>query len=105
MTSSAPPLSAPPLRDAAAARVPWIPAPRTPEETGIRRILLEDLTLTAIARERETTTAALSDILALQPKLIEELVQRLRKALLIEVTGMIGTIYKVTLTGPGRRTG
>ena len=100
MTSSAPPL-APSLRDPAA-RIPWIPAPRTPEETGIRRILLEDLTIKAIARERETTTALLADLLALSPKLVEDIVQRLRKAQLIEVTGMIGTIYKVTLTGAGR---
>jgi hypothetical protein len=99
MTSTAPLMSP---REPAAPRIPWIAAPRTPEETGIRRILLEDLTIKAIARERETTTAILSDILALQPKLVEEIVQRLRKAQLIEVTGMIGAIYKVTLTTAGR---
>jgi hypothetical protein len=96
-------LSPPPgARAASQSRVPWIQSPRTVEETGVRRILLEDLAVKAISRERETTTTVLAELLALNPRVVEEMVQRLRKAQLIEVTGMIGAVYKMTLTGAGR---
>jgi hypothetical protein len=94
---------APTIADPASGeRVPWIPAPATVEETGIRRVLLDELAIKTIAREREMTTRALTDALALPGPVVDDLFQQLRKAQLVEVTGMTGTVYRVTLTATGR---
>jgi predicted ATPase with chaperone activity len=80
----------------------WIPAPRTADETGVRRILLEDLAIKAIAREREATTFSLAETLALSVRVIDELFQKLRKSALVEVVGMSGSAHRMTLTSTGR---
>lgn len=80
----------------------WIPAPRTVDEVGVRRTLLEDLAIKAIAREREATTFSLAETLALPARVIDELFQKLRKSALVEVLGMSGSAYRMTLTGAGR---
>jgi predicted ATPase with chaperone activity len=94
--------SAGPAGQAPEENIPWIAAPGTVEETGIRRALLEELVLKTIAREREVTTRALSDILALSPRVVDDLFQQLRKAQFIEVTGMTAGVYRATLTTQGR---
>ena len=83
-------------------RIAWIPAPATVEGTGIRRVMLDELAIKTIAREREMTTRALSDAIALPGPVVDDIFQQLRKAQLVEVTGMTGTVYRITLTAAGR---
>ena len=92
------PLSAQPTADADA---PWVRAPSTVEETGIRRTILEELVLKTIARERELTTRTLGELLTLSPRVVDDLFQQLRKAQLVEVVGLTGTTYRATLTAQG----
>jgi len=93
------PLSAQPTADADA---PWVRAPSTVEETGIRRTILEELVLKTIARERELTTRTLGELLTLSPRVVDDLFQQLRKAQLVEVVGLTGTTYRATLTAQGK---
>ncbi len=95
-------LLAPPPAQPAPPATRWIPAPSTADETGVRRVLLEDLVVKAIAREREATTHSLADTLALPVRVVDELFQRLRKSALVEVVGMSGSAHRMTLTGAGR---
>jgi hypothetical protein len=80
----------------------WLPAPRAAEETGLGLSFLEELALKVMTREREFTTRALADALALSAPVVDEIFQRLRKGQLIEVTGLVGTMYRATLSGAGR---
>ena len=86
----------------ARSRVAWIPIPRTIEETGLSPSLLEELALKTIGREREVNTRILGEILALSPQVIDEIFQRLRKGQLLEVTGMTGSLYRMSLSSAGR---
>jgi hypothetical protein len=95
-------LLAPPTPQSAGPSPDWIPAPRTPEETGIRRTMLEDLAVKVIARERESTTFTLAEVLALPVRVVDDLFQKLRKSALVEVQGMSGSAYRMTLTTAGR---
>jgi hypothetical protein len=71
------------------------------EESGVRRTLLEDLAVKVIAREREATTFTLGETLALPSRLIDEVFQKLRKSALVEVMGMSGSAYRMSLTSAG----
>jgi predicted ATPase with chaperone activity len=55
-----------------------------------------------IAREREATTFTLGETLALPSRLIDEVFQKLRKSALVEVMGMSGSAYRMSLTSAGR---
>jgi hypothetical protein len=101
MDSLLAPLTASPAR-AANPAPDWIPAPRSVEESGVRRTLLEDLAVKVIAREREATTFTLGETLALPSRLVDEVFQKLRKSALVEVMGMSGSAYRMSLTSAGR---
>lgn len=79
-----------------------IPAPRTVDETGIRRTLLEELALRVIYLEGELTLRELADRLGLTTTVTDELFQRLRKAQLLEVTGMTGSNHRFSVATAGR---
>ena len=100
--SPADPHTLPVTDPAVGARASWIPVPRSIDETGLSPSLLEELALKTIARERELTTRALGDVLALSPSVVDEIFQRLRKGQLIEVTGMTGSLYRMALSTAGR---
>jgi hypothetical protein len=92
-----------PLADAGPAEGgAWIPAPRTVEELRIRQALLDELAVKTLAQEREMTTRALGDALAVSGPVAEDLFQRLRKAQTVEVTGLSGPTHRMTLTQGGR---
>ncbi len=80
----------------------WIRAPRTAEDTGLTVAFLEELAIKAMARERELTTWALAEILCVTAPVVDEIFQRLRKAQLVEVTGLVGTMFRAVLTAAGR---
>lgn len=78
------------------------PAPRSLDDLGVRRSLLEDLALKHIFMEGELNVRELADRLGLSQFLADELFQRLRKAQLCEVRGMDGPSRRVAATGEGR---
>lgn len=82
--------------------MPSLPPPSTIEETGIRASILEEIALKIVARERDLTTRALGDAMGLGPGVTDELVQRLRKAVLVEVTGHTAAGYRLSPTAGGR---
>jgi hypothetical protein len=92
----------PPYRNGDNAPVPWLPAPRTNEEPGIRATLLEEIAIKIVARERDLTTRVLGDAMGLGPTVVDELVQRLRKGVLVEVTGHTAGGFRLVPTTAGR---
>lgn len=79
-----------------------IPVPRTIEDTGVRRRLLEDLTLKSLHIGGELSLRELSDRLHISLKIVEELFARLRKEGLCQVTGMSGGVHRIVTTSEGR---
>ena len=79
-----------------------IPVPRTVEETGIRRRLLEDLTLKTLHLSGELSLRELSERLHISLKIVDEIFGRLRKEGLCQVTGMAGGVHRIVTTSEGR---
>ncbi len=77
-------------------------APQTLEETGIRRNLLEDLALKIVYLEGELHLCELADKMGLSLAVVEDVFRRLRKEQLCEVKGMVGSVYRVSVTSRGR---
>src|SRR5438876_607165 len=79
-----------------------INAPRTAEETGIRRKVLEDLTLKTMYLMGELSLHDLAEHLRLSLRIVDDAFQRLRKDQLCQVTGMAGAVHRVVLTAEGK---
>lgn len=77
-------------------------APRTFEDLGVKRSLLEDLALKMIYLRGEMSVQELSEDMKVTMGIAEDLFRRLRKDMLCEVTGMIGTVHRVTTTSGGK---
>ena len=77
-------------------------APRTVEDTGVKRSLLEELALKIIYLEGELNVRQLATKIGLEAPVVEELFQRLRKAQLCEAAGMDGSVHRITASGAGR---
>src|SRR5512139_544231 len=78
--------------------IPNIPPPSTFEEMGVRRSLLEDLSLKILYVVGEMSLPELARHMGLNPGLVEVLLQRLRKEQLCQVTGMAGGIHPIVNT-------
>ena len=85
-----------------ASRPEIIPVPRAVEETGIRRRLLEDLTLKTLHLSGELSLRELSDRLHISLRIVDEIFGRLRKDGLCQVTGMAGGVHRIVTTSEGR---
>jgi len=72
------------------------------EQTGIRRSLLEDLSLKTLCVQGEMSLCELAEQMRVDLGIVEELFHRLRKEQLYEVRGMVGGIHVVTLTSEGK---
>ena len=79
-----------------------IPVPRTVEDTGIRRRLLEDLTLKTLHLSGELSLRELAERLHISLKIVDEIFGRLRKEGLCQVTGMAGGVHRIVTTSEGR---
>jgi predicted ATPase with chaperone activity len=77
-------------------------APRTVEETGMRRKFLEDLALKTVYLMGELSLRELSDHMQVNLRIVEELFQRLRKDQLCQVTGMTGGLHRIVTTSEGK---
>src|SRR5947207_13509234 len=79
-----------------------IDAPRTADETGIRRKVLEDLTLKTMYLIGELSLHDLADHLRLSVRIVDDVFQHLRKDQLCQVTGMAGAVHRIVLTAEGK---
>ena len=82
--------------------IPTIAAPYTVKDTGIRKSLLEDLTLKILYLEGESSLRELAEGMRLSLAIVEEIFQRLRKDQLCEVKGMAGGVHHIAATSQGR---
>lgn len=76
--------------------------PRTVAETGIRRTILEGLALKILYLSGPFSLFELSRQLRLSIEVTEELFERLRADHLCAVTGLMGNVPNVAITGQGR---
>jgi predicted ATPase with chaperone activity len=79
-----------------------ISASRIIEEIGVRRNLLEDLALKILYLVGEMSLHELARHMGLSLGIVEELFQRLRKDQLCQVTGMTGSVHRITTTSGGK---
>jgi hypothetical protein len=93
-----------PLGDGSSNAVPapWVAAPRTVEDTGIRRSLLEELALKVLYLEGELNLHELASKLGVSPPVVDDIFQRLRKAQLCDVTGMVGSTHRIATNTQGK---
>jgi len=81
---------------------PLISASKSIEEIGVRRNLLEDLALKILYLVGELSLHELARRMELSLAIVEELFQRLRKDQLCQVTGMAGSVHRITTTSAGK---
>ena len=81
---------------------PMISLSRSFKEIGVRRNLLEDLSLKILYLVGEMSLHELARHMGLSLGMVEELFQRLRKDQLCQVTGMTGSVHRVTTTSMGK---
>ena len=77
-------------------------APRSMEEIGVRKNLLEDLALKIVYLIGEISLHELARHMGIHLLLVEELFQRLRKDQLCQVTGMEKNVHCITTTSAGK---
>src|SRR2546430_11530318 len=77
--------------------IKMINAPRTADETGIRRKVLEDLTLKTMYLMGELSLHDLAEHLRLSLRIVDEVFQHLRKDQLCQVTGMARARSRIRL--------
>ena len=97
-----PPLAAPELRPLSLRAPELIRAPRSIEETGIRRKVLEDLALKILHLSGEMTLRDLASRMYIPLRLVEDLFGRLRKEGLCQVTGMAAGVHRIVTTSEGK---
>ncbi len=76
--------------------------PATVDELGISQNSLVNLMLKMVLLEGETTLSGLSQRLKLHPAVCTQLFEHLRKEQYVEVKGMLGNDYRLSLTATGR---
>ena len=79
-----------------------INAPRTADDTGIRRKVLEDLALKTAYVMGELSLHDLAGHMRISLRIVDDLFQHLRKEQLCQVTGMAGAVHRVVLTSEGK---
>jgi predicted ATPase with chaperone activity len=79
-----------------------MPAPLRVDDLGIRRTLLEDLALKITYLQGELSLGELADQMHVNLSIGDEIFQRLRKGQMVEVTGMTGSVHRLTTTSAGK---
>jgi hypothetical protein len=79
--------------------------PRSVAELGIRRSIVEDLTVKTLYLTGTVSARELARQMRLSVNVADELVSRMRTAQLCQVTGMAGNLPTVALTDQGRKRG
>src|SRR5713101_7489707 len=78
------------------------PIPRDIEALGISRSLVTDLLLRRLSVEGTSTIETLSGFLKLPIAVVHPVFTSMRQQQLVEVKGMVGNDYRITLSGSGR---
>jgi SpoVK/Ycf46/Vps4 family AAA+-type ATPase len=76
--------------------------PAKVEELGIPPSLVTDLVVRRLSMEGASTLLSLGRSLKLSPSVIESVFRTMRHQQLVEVKGMVGNDYNITLSGAGR---
>ncbi len=79
-----------------------IPAPKTIEQTGVRKNLLEDLALKVVYLIGEISLLDLSRQMGLNGRIVEKIFEKMRKEQLCQVTAMEGGVHCITTTSAGK---
>jgi len=79
-----------------------ISVPRTVDDLGIRRNLLEDLALKILYLEGELTLRDLAIKMRVSYSVIDEIFAYFRKEQLCEVKGLVGVVHRITTTDLGK---
>jgi predicted ATPase with chaperone activity len=79
-----------------------IPQPKTIDELGVRRSVLEDLALKALYLLGEISLHELVQHMGVNLAIVEQLFQRLLKDQLCQVTGMDRGVHRITTTSGGK---
>ncbi len=79
------------------------PEPLRVQDLGIPPSLMLDITLRRAMREGQTNTLRLADTLCVSPVLLEQVIEKLRHDRLVEINGIEGRSYILTLSEPGRQ--
>lgn len=93
------------VTQAAHSETPTLLAPREPDSlanTALRPMLLYELALKILYLNGELSTLDLSDHLRLSLAVAQEIFWFLRREQLCEVTGMVGSIHRITCSAKGR---
>ena len=93
---------APPTPPPVARTRDFIPSPRTIEDTGIRRKVLEDLALKILHLSGELSLRDLAERMHIPLRIVDEIFGRLRKEGLCLVTGMAAGVHKIVTTSEGK---
>lgn len=93
---------APPARASTPVAGDFIPAPRTIEDTGIRRKVLEDLALKILHLSGELSLRDLAERMLIPLRIVDEVFGRLRKDGLCQVTGMQAGVHRIVTTSEGK---
>ncbi len=80
-----------------------INGPKTVEETGIRRKVLEDLALKTVYLMGELSLHELAEHMRIALRIVDDIFQRLRKDQLCQVTGMTAAVHRIVLTTEGKQ--
>src|SRR6185295_12414963 len=83
-------------------RVGLMATPRTIEELGIPKKMMEDLFLKTLYLAGELTLIQLSDHMCVALKIVEDIFGRLRREQLVQVTGMVGGVHQIVTTSEGK---
>jgi MoxR-like ATPase len=78
------------------------PVPRDFDTLGITPSLVTDLVLRRLSVEATTTIQTLSSVLKLPVPVVHTVFTNLRQQQLVEVKGMVGNDYRISLSGSGR---
>src|SRR5688572_15549964 len=77
-------------------------APEKMEDLGVSESLLMDLMVRGLSLEGTSNLAGLSEKLRLSYPVVDHLFRTMRQHQLVEVKGMLGNDYWITLSGAGR---
>jgi predicted ATPase with chaperone activity len=79
-----------------------MPVPETLPDVGVRKTILEDLTLKTLYVTGPSSLLELATLMRLTFRVVDEVVRRLRAEQLCEVTGMSGNVAHIAISSRGR---
>jgi predicted ATPase with chaperone activity len=91
-----------PVMDSPSTTAATIEVPKSVEETGVRRHVLEELAIKILYTSVELTLRELATRMRISLSVVQELFQSLRKGVLVEIKGLTEGTYLITTTSEGK---